>query len=275
MSVEVSGGPGRAESPTPLGTGLVAAKVTREFRGRHGVVAALDGVSFPTAAGSFTTLIGPSGCGKSTLLRMFAGLDDPTTGSVAVLGDSPHKAQRDHRIGVAFQDAALLPWRTVETNIALPLQVAGRKVDPKLIADLIALTRLTGFEKARPAQLSGGMRQRVAIARALVLEPEVLLLDEPFGALDDMTRHQMNIELQRIWTERPSTTLLVTHSLTEAVFLSDEIVVMAARPGRVVDRVGIELDRPRTAEVRQSPEFHAYADDLSQKLQRATHAQEA
>jgi NitT/TauT family transport system ATP-binding protein len=230
----------------------------------------LDGISFSADSNEFVCLLGPSGCGKSTLLKMAAGLEQATSGTVSLDGESV-KAPRDG-CGMVFQDYALLPWLTVERNVAfgLELQAFGRNAIRESVARLIHLVGLSGFERSLPSQLSGGMRQRVALARSLALSPKVLLMDEPFGALDSFTRMEMQEELIKLWRSRPFTVLFVTHDIEEAVYLADRIVVMTPRPGRVKTIVSVPLERPRQ---RTGEDFTAIRNYLLEQYERSSAGQ--
>jgi NitT/TauT family transport system ATP-binding protein len=229
--------------------------VTKTFGA--GRLTALQSIDLEVHPGEFVSLIGPSGCGKSTLLRVIGDLVEPTSGEVVVNGKSARQARRDRDYGIVFQDPVLYDWRTVARNIAMPLELLkwDRARRAERVADMIELVELQGFADHHPWQLSGGMQQRVSIARALSFSPALLLMDEPFGALDEMTRERLNIELLRIWEASGSTIVFVTHSISEAVFLSQRVVVMSRRPGRIAAIVDVDLRQPRNADTREDPRF--------------------
>jgi NitT/TauT family transport system ATP-binding protein len=244
-------------------------KISKRFE--RGNVLALSEIDLTVRAGEFVSLIGPSGCGKSTLLRIVGDLVAPSSGQVVVNGKTAEQARIDRDYGIVFQDAVLYDWRTVAKNIALPLEMLGwdRARRAERVRGLVELVELGGFEQHYPWQLSGGMQQRVSIARALSFDPALLLMDEPFGALDEMTRERLNMELLRIWQETGSTVIFVTHSISEAVFLSTRVAVMSARPGRITGVVPIDLEQPRASETREDPHFFELVTEVREGLHAA------
>jgi len=257
MTREQTQDPAGAPAGAATEYAVKAVGVGKVFPTKTGDVTALVGVELEVAAGEFVSLIGPSGCGKSTLLRLIADLDQASTGELEIFGKPARRARIDQDYGIAFQQAGLLPWRTVAANISLPLEVngTGRAERASRVAELAELVGLTEFVDRYPDQLSGGMQQRVAIARALATRPRLLLMDEPFGALDEMTREYLQSELARITAETGAAVVFVTHSIPEAVFLSDRVVVMSPRPGRITDVLPTRLGDARGEALREAPEY--------------------
>jgi NitT/TauT family transport system ATP-binding protein len=260
--------PGEAPDMRPraeAGIAVACRDVSMRFITERRTVTALEDVSFSVESGGFMSLLGPSGCGKSTLLRLVADLLAPTSGTITVLGRTPREARLDRALGFVFQDAALLPWRTALENVALPLEVGGHRGLPAgapTPRELLRLVGLEGWEGSFPHELSGGMRQRVSIARALLGGPRILLMDEPFGALDEITRDRLNEELRRIWLQTGTTILFVTHSVYEAIYLGGTVLVLAANPGRVRSAVEIDLPRERALAIRETEPFNRIAAKL-------------
>ena len=259
-------------NPAEGAGGIVIDGITMRFGGQESVTA-LEDVSFEVSGGEFVAIVGPSGCGKSTLLRIIAGLQQPTSGAVTVRGKTPEQARRDVEFGFVFQSPVLFPWLRVLGNVLLADRILGKR-NPNKVAGAEELARrllrdvgLGGFEDYYPEQISGGMRQRVALARALSYDPSTLLMDEPFGALDEFTRDNLNIQLLELWLEARSTVLFVTHSLQEAIFLADRVVVLSPRPGRVIRIAEVPFPRPRDLRIRYRPEFAALNGELRELLQ--------
>jgi NitT/TauT family transport system ATP-binding protein len=256
-----------APSSTPV---VELAGVTKVFGEGPGAVSALEGIDIRIGAGEFISLIGPSGCGKSTLLRIIGNLTGVSDGRVDVNGKTAERARLDRDYGMVFQAPVLMDWRTVTRNVELPMEVMGfaRAERVERSRRLLRLVELEEFGAKYPWQLSGGMQQRVAIARALAFDPKLLLMDEPFGALDEMTRERMNLELIRIWAETETTIVFVTHSIPEAVFLSSRVVVMSPRPGRISRIVSVDLPYPRTVDTRESPRYFELVTEVREALRR-------
>jgi NitT/TauT family transport system ATP-binding protein len=256
----------------PSGSPAVAVDlvgVRKAFRVRDGgETVALEGIDLRIGVGEFVSLIGPSGCGKSTLLRIVGDLIEPSVGSVEVNGKPAHRARLERDYGMVFQAPVLFEWRSVEANVRLPLEVSGvtGAERDRRVHDMLNLVELDGFARHYPHQLSGGMQQRVAIARALALEPAILLMDEPFGALDEMTRERLNAEVLRIWRATRKTVIFVTHSIPEAVFLSTRVIVMSPRPGRISHVIDIDLPQPRTEETRESDRYYELVTEVREAL---------
>ena len=250
-------------SETPI---LVVDQVDMSYPRPGGHLPVLDQVRFQVEEREFVCLVGSSGCGKTTLLKLIAGLEKPTAGRIYLGGEEVDRPSR--RVGFVFQEPTLMAWRTVRANVTLPLELnglSGRQAREKA-GDLLDLVGLHGFEEAHPSQLSGGMAQRVALARALVHDPQLLLLDEPFGALDALTRERMGRELLRIWQARQKTVVMVTHSVPEAVYLADRVLVLGPRPATIVAEFPIDLPRPRTQEVRETPSCGVLAHHIREAL---------
>jgi NitT/TauT family transport system ATP-binding protein len=253
---------------TPTALAVDAKSVSLTFETSDGQVEALSKIDLQINAGDFVSFIGPSGCGKTTLLRVIADLEQPTEGTVLVNGVTPEEARLGRHYGYIFQAPALYPWRTIERNVMLPLEIMGFSADERKrrAERYLKLVNLAGFERKFPWQLSGGMQQRASIARALTFEPALLLMDEPFGALDEIVRDHLNEQLLRLWNQTGKTVVFVTHSIPEAVFLSTRIVVMSPRPGRIIDVIRCDFPRDRTLEIRETPEFLKIAQRVRMDL---------
>ena len=247
---------------------VTASELSLRFDTNDGAVHALSDIDLTIQTGDFVSLIGPSGCGKTTLLRVIADLEQPTSGSVRVNGVSPQQARLQRAYGYVFQAASLYPWRTIARNVGLPLEIMGLNKNERRarVERNLELVNLAGFEKKYPWQLSGGMQQRASIARALAVEPDLLLMDEPFGALDEIVRDHLNEQLLQLWDKTSKTVVFVTHSIPEAVFLSTHIVVMSPRPGRIIDIIESDLPKDRGLDIRETPEFLAIAQRVREGL---------